>query len=49
MKKKGTRKIRKNKRATQRRKNRSYKRMKGGMFNFKSNGFFLVKSLFRKM
>jgi len=32
MKKKCTRKIRKNKRTTQRRKNRSYKRMKGGMF-----------------
>lgn len=32
MKKKGTRKIRKNKRTTQRRKNRSYKRMRGGMF-----------------
>lgn len=31
MKKKGTRKIRKNKRTTQRRKNRSYKRMKGGV------------------
>ena len=31
MKKKGTRKIRKNKRATQRRKNRSYKRMNGGV------------------
>jgi len=30
MKKKGTRKIRKNKRTTQRRKNRSYKRMRGG-------------------
>ena len=40
MKKKGTRKVRKNKRTTQRRKNRSYKRMKGGMFNFKSRGFF---------
>lgn len=40
MKKKGTRKIRKNKRTTQRRKNRSYKRMRGGMFNFKSKGFF---------
>lgn len=36
MKKKCTRKIRKNKRTTQRRKNRSYKRMKGGMFNFTS-------------
>ena len=35
MKKKGTRKIRKNKRATQRRKNRSYKRMRGGMFKYK--------------
>lgn len=43
MKKKGTRKIRKNKRTTQRRKNRSYKRMKGGMFNFKSKGFFASK------
>lgn len=31
MKKKGTRKIRKNKRTTQRRKNRSYKRMRGGL------------------
>lgn len=31
MKKKGTRKVRKNKRTTQRRKNRSYKRMRGGM------------------
>ncbi len=31
MKKKGTRKIRKNKRTTQRRKNRSYKRMRGGV------------------
>jgi len=30
MKKKGTRKFRKNKRTTQRRKNRSYKRMRGG-------------------
>ena len=36
MKKKGTRKIRKNKRTTQRRKNRSYKRMRGGVFNFTS-------------
>jgi hypothetical protein len=33
MKKKCTRKIRKNKRTTQRRKNRSYKRMKGGVIN----------------
>ena len=32
MKKKFTRKIRKNKRTTQRRKNRSYKRMRGGVF-----------------
>lgn len=32
MKKKGTRKVRKNKRTTQRRKNRSYKRMRGGIF-----------------
>ena len=40
MKKKGSRKIRKNKRTTQRRKNRSYKRMKGGMFNFTQRGFF---------
>lgn len=31
MKKKGTRKVRKNKRTTQRRKNRSYKRMRGGL------------------
>jgi len=36
MKKKGTRKIRKNKRTTQRRKNRSYKRMKGGMYPYTS-------------
>jgi hypothetical protein len=34
MKKKGTRKNRKNKRTTQRRKNRSYKRMKGGVIKF---------------
>jgi hypothetical protein len=45
MKKKGTRKIRKNKRTTQRRKNRSYKRMRGGMFNFKSKGFLNKKSI----
>lgn len=32
MKKKFTRKVRKNKRTTQRRKNRSYKRMRGGVF-----------------
>ena len=31
MKRKGTRKVRKNKRTTQRRKNRSYKRMRGGL------------------
>jgi hypothetical protein len=37
MKKKGTRKIRKNKRTTQRRKNRSYKRMRGGVLTFTSN------------
>lgn len=43
MKKKGTRKVRKNKRMTQRRKNRSYKRMRGGMFNFKSRGFLASK------
>ena len=43
MKKKGTCKIRKNKRTTQRRKNRSYKRMKGGKFNFKSKGLFAGK------
>lgn len=40
MKKKGTRKVRKNKRTTQRRKNRSYKRMRGGVYNFKSIGWF---------
>lgn len=36
MKKKFTRKVRKN-RQTKRRKNRSYKRMRGGMFSYKSN------------
>lgn len=40
MKKKGTRKVRKNKRTTQRRKNRSYKRMRGGLYIFKSKGLF---------
>lgn len=40
MKKKFTRKVRKNKRTTQRRKNRSYKRMRGGMYDFKTRGFF---------
>ena len=35
IKRKGTRKIRKNRR-TQRRKNRSYKRMKGGAFGFQN-------------
>lgn len=39
MKKKFTRKIRKNKRSTQRRKNRSYKRMRGGMYDFKTRFF----------
>ena len=43
MKKKGTRKVRKNKRTTQRRKNRSYKRMRGGVYNFKSRGVFASK------
>jgi hypothetical protein len=45
MKKKGTRKIRKNKRTTQRRKNRSYKRMRGGVYNFKSRGLLARKML----
>lgn len=36
MKKKFTRKVRKNKRSTQRRKNRSYKRMRGGKFEFQT-------------
>ena len=36
MKKKGTRKVRKNKRTTQRRKNRSYKRMRGGVMEFQT-------------
>ena len=39
MKKKFTRKVRKNKRSTQRRKNRSYKRMRGGMYDFKTSFF----------
>ena len=43
MKKKGTRKIRKNKRTTQRRKNRSYKRMKGGMFKRIADSMTAVK------
>lgn len=43
MKKKFTRKVRKNKRSTQRRKNRSYKRMRGGMYNFQTRGFFSTK------
>ena len=36
MKKNGTRKVRKNKRTTQRRKNRSYKRMRGGAMEFQT-------------
>ena len=43
MKKKFTRKVRKNKRSTQRRKNRSYKRMRGGMYDFKTRGFFSAR------
>ena len=43
MKKKFTRKVRKNKRSTQRRKNRSYKRMKGGMYEFKKRLVFVKK------
>lgn len=43
MKNKFTRKVRKNKRSTQRRKNRSYKRMKGGMYEFKKRLVFVKK------
>ena len=45
MKKKFTRKVRKNKRSTQRRKNRSYKRMRGGRFNYKLTGFLNKKRI----
>ena len=43
MKRKGTLKVRKNKRTTQRRKNRSYKRMRGGVYNYKQPSWFNKK------